>query len=71
MPPELRLYSVVVNGYPTRMRLNADDAKRLGGSPVDGDTGTLEQTEQTEPDQTEQKARAQVPNKARTAGDTK
>ncbi|WP_077057370.1 hypothetical protein [Streptomyces sp. MP131-18] len=30
----LQLYEVQVDGYTTRMRLNAADAERLGGVPV-------------------------------------
>lgn len=74
MPSELRLYDVTVNGYATRMRLDDTDAARLGGSLVDGqnedqDADVTEPADTGEP--TKRKARARIPNRARTADDTK
>jgi hypothetical protein len=31
-PKPLKTYDVVYNGHPTQMKLNEDDAKRLGGT---------------------------------------
>lgn len=67
MPSELRLYDVVVNGYTTRMRLNAADAERLNASPVDGPAD-----DSAEPtDAPVRKARTKTQNRARTAEDDK
>lgn len=71
MPSDLRLYDVVVNGYATRMRLDAADAERLGASLVDArpDTQVDDAVEPTDPPA--RKARAKTPNRARTAEDNK
>lgn len=44
---ELRKYTVTQNGYETVMKLNETDAKRLGGTPVDG--GDVSPTEPDQP----------------------
>lgn len=74
MPSELRLYDVVVNGYPTRMRLDKTDAARLNASPVDGqDIGgdSPDATAAPDDEHPQRKARTKVPNRARAADDTK
>ena len=70
MPSDLRLYDVVVNGYETRMRLDDTDAARLNATPVDETRAVPEPTDVETPEPT-RKARARVPNKARTADETK
>lgn len=65
MPGPVRLYDVVLNGHQTQMRLNEEDAKRLGGTPVD--TAGRHAADDTAPRKVrspQNKARTVVPTKA-------
>jgi len=71
MPSELRLYTVTVNGYETRMRLDDTDAARLGAALVDSAPEPEPEPEPEQPEPRKRKARTNVPNRARAADDNK
>lgn len=59
----LQLYEAQVNGYATRMRLNAADAERLGGVPVEAPETRAFPEDRVEPPAKKRAAR----NKSRSA----
>lgn len=62
---EVRPYTVTVDGNTTVMKLNEEDAERLGGTPVEDDSPSAPAP--AAPDTETAKARTVVPNKARPA----